>query len=308
MSNSTPVWDYPPVAPYTIGNIYIEPTNRCNLRCVMCPHSAVTMKEGFMEWGLFVKIVEDIASYHPDAFIQLFYVGESLLHPRILDMVELLKRSGMRIHLATNATLLTEEIARGLIDAPLDQITFSFEGTDKETYESIRIGAKYERVMENITRFLRRNAQAGGCVHTVVDIIEMDSTQGKIPALVEAFDGLAVDEITRKPFLGWAGTMAHANLADRPREVPKCVCNRPWRMLAITWDGLYLPCCVDSQRKCVLGDAHRDSIEDAWNGPVMQDLRRKIKAGQYDEVELCRGCEDVEALSQRFSPPGFHDA
>lgn len=85
-------WSYPRVVPYKVGNIYIEPTNYCNLRCIMCPHSKVKMKEGFMEWDLFQKIADDVSSYNPNSFIQLFYVGESLLNPRAVQMIKYLKQ------------------------------------------------------------------------------------------------------------------------------------------------------------------------------------------------------------------------
>jgi MoaA/NifB/PqqE/SkfB family radical SAM enzyme len=37
----------------------------------------------------------------------------------------------------------------------VDRISFSVDGTTKETYERIRIGAKFEDVIENIINLLR---------------------------------------------------------------------------------------------------------------------------------------------------------
>lgn len=300
-------WSYPIIVPYKVGNIYIEPTNRCNLRCIMCPHSKLKMKEGFIDWDLFLKIVDDVSSYNPNAFIQLFYVGESLLHPRILEMIRYLKQNNLRIHLATNATVLNEKMAHGLINAGLDYITFSFDGTDKETYESIRIGANYESVLENILRFLRVKNEEKANIHTVIEIIEMSTTKDKIPAFTKRFNGLPVDEIRIKPFLGWAGTIKYSKMAVKAHSEPNYPCNRPWRMLAITWDCLFLPCCVDSERKYVMGDAHNDSIEDIWNGEKIQYLRKKLKDGKYNEIELCKNCKDIEVLSERFTFPQINN-
>jgi radical SAM protein with 4Fe4S-binding SPASM domain len=269
----------------------------------MCPHSKLKTKEGFMDWDLFLKIVDDISSYNPNAFIQLFFVGEPLLHARILDMIRYLKQNNLRIHLATNATILDETMAHGLINAGLDHITFSFEGTDKETYESIRINAKYESVFENIFRFLRIKGQEKAHIHTVIEIIEMAAIKDKIPDFIKKFDGLPVDQIRIKTFLGWAGTVDESKMAVKTYGIPNYPCNRPWRMLAITWDGLFLPCCVDAGRKYVMGDAHRDSVEDIWNGEKIQYIRKKLNTGNYSEIELCKNCNDIEALSERFTFP-----
>lgn len=256
-----------------------------------------------MKWDLFLKIADDISSYNPGTFIQLFHVGESLLNPRTVEMIRYLKQKNLRAHLATNATLLNKKMAYALINAGLDFITFSFEGVDKETYESIRIGANYESVLENILRFLRIKNERKSGIRTVIEIIEMKTTKDKIPDFIKKFDGLSVDEIRIKPLQSWAGTIDYDKLAVRAQSESDQPCNRPWRMLTITWNGLFLPCCVDSERKYVMGDAHNDSIEDVWNGQRIQHLRKKLRDGKYNEIELCKNCKDIAVLSRRFTFP-----
>jgi radical SAM protein with 4Fe4S-binding SPASM domain len=209
--------------------------------------------------------------------------------------------------LATNATLLNEKKAYAIIDAGLDFITFSFEGVDKETYESIRIGANYESVLENILRFLRIKDRQKANIHIVIEIIEMKTTEDKISNFSRKFDGLPVDEIRVRPLLSWAGTIDYDKMAVMPQSELDYPCNRPWRMLAITWDGFFLPCCVDSKRQYVMGDAYNDSIEDVWNGEKIKYLREKLRNGKYDEIELCRNCKDIEVLSKRFTFPKIDD-
>lgn len=209
--------------------------------------------------------------------------------------------------MATNATLLNEKKAYEIIDAGLDFITFSFEGVDKETYESIRKGANYEGVLENILRFLRIKDEQNAGIRTVIEIIEMRTTTDKIPDFTKKFDGLSVDEIRIKPLQSWAGTIDYDKLVVRTNSEPDYPCNRPWRMLAITWDGLFLSCCVDSERKYIMGDAHNDSIEDVWNGEKIQYLRNKLRDGKYNEIELCRNCKDKKLLSERFTFPKINN-
>ena len=55
-----------------------------------------------------------------------------------------------RYLLSTNCTHLNEQAAERLIRAGLGQIALSFDGMTKETFESIRINARFEKVKRNI--------------------------------------------------------------------------------------------------------------------------------------------------------------
>jgi radical SAM protein with 4Fe4S-binding SPASM domain len=64
-------------------------------------------------------------------------------------------------------------------------------------------------------------------------------------------------------------------------------CTHPWRWLLVTHTGEVMPC---SHGARPVGNLNTESIEAIWNGPVMQDLRRSILAGQVHEVCRCSGC------------------
>lgn len=142
------------------SRIWIGPTNSCNLRCVMCPSSISKKKKGFMELDLFKEIIDEAREFAYD--IMLYLGGESLLHPDIVQMVEYTSKAGLISQLNTNATLLTQELSSSLIKAGLSRIIFSFDGYKKETYEKIRVGAKFDKTLENIIGFLRLKQELRG--------------------------------------------------------------------------------------------------------------------------------------------------
>ena len=130
------ILDYMPI------RLWVELTNTCNLRCTMCPNSSPTgAKRGFMSFDTYKKIIDQCANHVYD--INLAHRGESLLHDRIDDMIAYAKQMGIATRLNTNATLLTEEKSRNLIESGLDFISFSFDGVDPQTYEKIRIGSSF---------------------------------------------------------------------------------------------------------------------------------------------------------------------
>ncbi|MBN1938929.1 MAG: radical SAM protein, partial [Candidatus Aminicenantes bacterium] len=146
--------------PYMPIRLWIEPTSVCNLACVMCPNKDLPKEQkGFMDLGLFKKIVDEAKDFVFD--VHLLHRGESLIHPEFFEMVRYAHDAGIVTRFHTNGTLLTEDKARKLIASRLDQFAFSFDGFDAETYESIRVNAKFEKTVQNIIRFLEIKQELG---------------------------------------------------------------------------------------------------------------------------------------------------
>ena len=61
----------------------------------------------------------------------------------------------------SNGSLITEEVARGMIEAGLDAINISVDAAGKEVFESTRIGLNYDKVIANIERLVRIRAELG---------------------------------------------------------------------------------------------------------------------------------------------------
>jgi MoaA/NifB/PqqE/SkfB family radical SAM enzyme len=82
-------------------SVHIEPTNGCNLKCALCysqnPQLFKQRKRGFMDMGLFTKIIDEIISADLVKEIGLNYGGESLLHPRFVDMLEYASKRKLKI-------------------------------------------------------------------------------------------------------------------------------------------------------------------------------------------------------------------
>ena len=154
--------------------VTVELSDRCNLTCPMCPRS-FHAGEGLMEWPLYEKLVREIAA-HPGTALVPFFRGESLMHPRFLEAIRLAKDLGIApVQLVTNATLLTPELSRALIDLPVDFISFSLDAVSKAAYEAQRTGATYEAVMANVEAFLAlRRRKVGKFPEVQVSAVETD--------------------------------------------------------------------------------------------------------------------------------------
>ena len=284
--------EYP--ARFTVGefpiHLDIESTGICNLRCPFC---ATTMKNwgpgvpGYLEMDRFRRIIDEGAS-EGLCSIKLSFRGEPTLHPKLPEMVAYAKRKGiLDVYFNTNGTMLTEALVHRLIDAGLDRISVSFEGTHKEEYETQRVGAKFENVVENIRR-LRRIRDARG-----LRIPQIRIQSVMLPEMKERFKEYAAF---------WEPTADEVAYLDMRREGPQddhrgrvaaWACPFLWQRMTILWDGTVLPCLmhgVSDFQLLALGKVGERSIKQMWGGEQAQRYRQLHQSGRAHELEACNRC------------------
>ena len=92
--------------------IHIEPTNHCNLGCVMCPQPTEMQRvKGMMSLELYKSMIDELQNT-PAEFIYLHQFGESLLHKKITDMVDYASEKGLQVGMSTNGTLCKTWLAK----------------------------------------------------------------------------------------------------------------------------------------------------------------------------------------------------
>lgn len=131
--------------------LYLDITEDCNLFCKMCRDKRSICGKT-MPIDLFKKIVEETSSYVRS--YSLFNWGEPLLVKDFMDRVIFVnqhKRSDCTVDISTNGMLLSDKMIDFLCNEGVS-ITISVDSADKSTFENIRRGAVFERVMENAER------------------------------------------------------------------------------------------------------------------------------------------------------------
>jgi radical SAM protein with 4Fe4S-binding SPASM domain len=287
----------------------IESTSICNLDCPMCPYPEMRIKKGNMTFDLFKNIIDQCDGKVFDVLLHMY--GEPLVNKEIFKMIAYAKEKGVRItSMSTNLTLLTRDKGKQLIDAGLDKITLSFDGTDKETFEQVRLGANYEKCLDNLLGFLELKKETGAKnPFTVLQVIQMKQTEPGLQAFVDRFSKMNVDLLKVKSFDTWAGqiedktdpmkpsTYHRGNVNDERKACPLL-----WYYMSIRWDGRVVPCCRDYDNHEILGDITKESLMDVWNGKRFQALRREHLKGEFENSVLCSKC--VEWSKYKMPEPG----
>src|SRR5512145_1224461 len=128
--------------------VYVELTNTCNARCTICATPGMQRKRQVMDFDLFRKIIDECGQHRAFRILPFLH-GESLLVPNVLDYFRYIRRVSPHSHinLTTNGARLTGEISEAILKEDLiESMILSLEGADPETYESIRIGLRFEEV------------------------------------------------------------------------------------------------------------------------------------------------------------------
>lgn len=137
--------------------IQVETTTKCNLRCKTClrTHTHPDLSND-MSLKVFKLIVNNsVGSILVKPTIKLIGLGEPLLNPHITSMVKYAKRKGLEVELLSNLTIADPRIWKELIDARLDSLAVSLDAGSPETFEEIRVGAKFEDVVSNIRQLIK---------------------------------------------------------------------------------------------------------------------------------------------------------
>ncbi|MBA7518935.1 D-inositol-3-phosphate glycosyltransferase [subsurface metagenome] len=170
--------------------------NQCNLRCIMCvrrryPQEAINALR--YDFKIYKRVADETFPYAK--WVQLTTAGEPLMANNLREQLRIIKKYSVKVDLVTNATLLNNDDLIKEILQVLSCLHVSIDAATRRIYESIRIGAKFEQVIENIRRFnrLREKLYAMDKPRLHFQVVLMKRNIKELPKLIELAKGLAVD-------------------------------------------------------------------------------------------------------------------
>ncbi|HJQ89940.1 MAG TPA: radical SAM protein [Propionibacteriaceae bacterium] len=268
-------------APIMPEIVQIESTNICNAKCVFCPRDEMHRRQGVMSVELFRKIVDECVELGI-THVRMHNYGEALIDRRLVEKVRYAKEKGIsEVGMISNGSLITEHVARGLIEAGLDAINISVDASGKDIFESTRIGLNYDKVIANIERLVRIRAELGRRRPKLILSFVRQNNSADEQAFIEHWKQIA-DKIHITDLHNWAGTLNQESDVNYP-------CYRPWLTFTVLWDGRVSLCCADFDGRNVLGDLNSSTIREIWNAePYLNARRMHLESGGPD---ICRSCD-----------------
>jgi radical SAM protein with 4Fe4S-binding SPASM domain len=267
----------------------VETTAKCNIYCPMCPREVYPQPKADMSDAVFERLVRE--SGKTAEHMMLIGLGEPLLDPKIYERIEFCHRHSVSTLLSTNGTLLDEKAAARLLDTPLEQLTFSFDGAKKESFELYRKGAKFEKVRENFVRFARMKKERGSNLQIVVQMIRMEKNAGEVDEFLKFWSAVpGVDQVRIKED---ETNMLRPDAGHDGSEWQH-PCHYLWRgPMYVKQNGDVFPCCqsyIMGGDASVVGNLQESPLEEIWNSDEMQRMRRLHVAGRAGEIDVCAKC------------------
>jgi len=240
-----------------------------------------------MDYKLYKRIIDEGAEKGLCS-AKLSVRGEPILHPRLPQMIAYARKKGLLdVMFNTNANQLDEEKSRAILHAEPHLVIFSVDADTKELFESIRIGAVFERVVHNIIRFLEIKGKEfpHSITKTRVQMTVVPEARGEIPAVRRRWQGL-VDQVAIKEASVRQHKTSDVGESQRP-------CRVLWQRLDIHYDGSVWLCDNDYYGKYCVGHVPKESIYEIWHGEKMTKMRKIHAAGHRHDIEPCKYCDGL---------------
>lgn len=280
----------------------IEPSSACNLHCPECLSGTnqISRKNSHFDIELFKKIIHQI--HKKTWIINLYFQGEPLLHPNIIEMIRISNKAGLMTVISTNGNLITEKLANDLIDSGLDILIISLDGWNQETYEIYRKGGNFNKLVAGMkfikeARFEKRT-QTSSIIAQCLYTSTSEKHLSKIKQIAHQYGFSLVlksiqiyGEIDSNKLLPTSNSRYVLNedkLFSKAKNKNRC--RRLWTHSVITSDGLIVACCNDKFPEHIFGDILVETLENILKSNKRTDFLQNVLINK-SSISICRNCE-----------------
>ncbi|HQH11554.1 MAG TPA: radical SAM protein [Candidatus Sumerlaeota bacterium] len=309
---------------------HFEFNDYCNLDCAMCPRKSENIPKD--TGNLDPAVIRQISRWLPYSLYTGFAGnGEPFLHPKLFEIMEQVSKSGSVPSIVTNGTLLTPERMRRLSKLGPSILVISFDAAQKKTFEEIRIGADFDKILENIQHIneIKNNTQSPFPVLNflvctmkknqtelceIVNIAKKNNVAKVIFQTIYPFSEMAqmnmfkdlldieaatsaAIELAKK--LGIEAGLAPLNfgIAERLHHKGEPLESGARLFCENIWQTMHVGVNGDVRFCCFwtgksIGNLLHQSVPEIWNHPDFVKLRAAISRG-----EIPKECQDCHVLS-----------
>jgi len=278
--------------------VNIEISNICNLQCSFCPE--VIRPKGLMSFETFEAVISQVAQV--TRLVTFHLMGEPLVHPEIVKMLDLCQEKGLRVFFVTNGMLLKD--ASVLLHPAIQQVSFSlhsftdnFPGKDPKAYldrifdftemafdERPQLFINYR--LWNVNSKKGTDQESEFFFQAIEERFQVSiprnwNYRSKKNLVLKNYLSLHFDtEFTWPeidlPVLGETGT-----------------CYGLRSHFGVLVDGTVVPCCLDKEGNIPLGNLLTQPLKEILKSPRAKKMVEGFRSRQLQE-ELCKRCQYIE--------------
>jgi radical SAM protein with 4Fe4S-binding SPASM domain len=292
----------------------------------MCPHSNDSWRAAWKPRTMTLDEFKSIIKKMPGIrHVELNGAGEPLLNPYLFDMMSHAHEKALTTAFFTNATLMTPEISKRLVETlGLVEIRVSIDTADPQAYAASRVGADFAEVLENLKCLVGMRKSTGRAFPAVtVSMTAMPEFVEDIPKLVDTLKKIGLNALQVKDVIAIDGILDNKQLApEHAALIGRCqktfvkegfvishlrsttinrietrTCVAPWNTMYVNAHGGVHPCCFTPFQEMVFGNIFEKGFKEIWNNKAYRDFRRELKTG------MPRFCAHCPAHGQKMVFP-----
>ena len=291
-------------------------TNKCNIQCKMC--KLVQGKKRDID----ANVLDDIKKIMPYLENIVWLGGEVFLYKDFQGLMDLANKYEVKQNIVTNGLMLNENIILKLMKYKVD-LNISIDSVKKETYEYIRSGSEFEKILSNlklIKNHRNRNMRLFlTCVVSEYNINEdfcnfipfakeygfdeisftLDIFQINNMSIINNFNKFRdkISDLAEQCGIKVV-FLVPKGLLEKKQTLPKkkqtlTNCLRPFKSLLIELDDIrFFDFCKS------IGNTKTCNIEEVWNSNSAVEFRQKMLL--YGNKDCMNICNDNDLDFQRF--------
>jgi len=307
----------------------IENVSRCNFHCTMCVVSdwPKGKRSDDMPLETFQQLIDE---QYGLVEIKLQGIGEPTMQgDDFFEMIKYARARNIWVRTTTNASLLhIKDNYRKLVDSGVNEIQISIDGADKATFESIRRGSRFEKVIENC-KLINAYCREKGVVRTKMWTVAQKGNAHQLEGLVRlAQEAGFTNQVFSLELTNWgldawdsrnaSVSVEHSLTPDRLHGLeklgqslgvkvwfwnitekfgfasPEKLCPWPFERAFVSSDSRTVPCCIIGNPDAYEIGRGKGFLE-VWQGKEYTAFRQSHLNGKVPKI--CEFCYYKEAHS-----------
>jgi len=269
-------------------------TNVCNSECTHCPHSVSYESniddKPFLDLDIFKKAIDECKGRNMQ-FVRITADGEPLIHPKLFEMIDYAFENGVGpVGLTTNGSLLSKDKAERLAESGLFMVDFSLDAVSKETYNKVRYGLPFEKVIGNVKYLLDYKKKVNSPLKVMVSFVKQKDNMSELEEF-EDYWGPLVDKVLVREMI------SNVNLIEVPetkdnKGLKRWPCPHWFRRIVINYNGVIKACPIDWGNGTAYKQLSATTIYDAWHSDFYWKNRMEHLSNEFSKSSLCKDCND----------------
>ncbi len=282
----------------------IEINNSCNINCVMCDTKSSTRQKKLMNLELFEKSTSEMKRQGIKTVL-LHTIGDPLANAKLKDYFKILRKYKMQAGISSNGLMLDRHVdtLKEYFDI-CSNIRFSIDGVKKETYEKIRFGGIFEKLIENLDLAQKELKTIG--YEFAIDLVITKDNFDELGEFVVFFKKYVNNPYKNMAF-NFMNSLSPNNdyflknntLVEHTQKNYYCYFASSL-IPYILVDGKVSACCRDYDGSLVVDDLNKNSLENSYNSKGFKALQKAHMGenpndNKIDDYKLCTSCYIIDS-------------